>query len=320
MRIALAGSGQLAVSMLQPLLDSEHAVVAVLQDGRRTKGLQRTLAPLSDGLLMSAGGLSFLAARHGLPILWLDKMTEEELAPLRKLEPDLLLVGGFGIILKKPLLELPRVGCVNMHSSLLPRHRGPNPFCAVVLQGERESGVTFHVMDEGIDTGDIVDQSAFPLSPADTPYAVYEKACTLAADRVVDVMDKIAATGLHGLPQDPALASYDKKPTALDAHIRWQDTAVEIERRVRALASLQTTYFLHEGAKVYVTRAACSEAPGGAAPGTVVSNRPQVTVATGAGRLHILSAHTGGPVTIPWPPPWKRPAPGEVLGAAAAKE
>ncbi len=315
MRIALAGSGQLAVSMLHPLLDSAHEIVAVVQDGRRTKGIQRAIAPYADGLLMSSGGLAFLAARRGLPILWIDAMNEDELAPLRALEPEILLVGGFSVILRKDLLALPRLGCVNMHSSLLPRHRGPNPFYAVVRAGEQESGITFHVMDEGIDTGDILEQTAFPLSPTDTPYSVYEAACALAAERVVPVMNRIALEGLHGIPQDPALASYDKKPTEADALIQWETPAAAIERQVRALASLHPAYFLHEGKRVLVTRATWSPEPHGTRPGTVLANRPSVSVAAGDGRVTIVSAHLAGAVTLLWPAPWKRPETGIVLGA-----
>ena len=175
-----------------------------------------------------------IARRHGIPLFFIDKMTEDELAPLRALDPDLILVGGFAIILKKPILDLPKLGCVNTHSSLLPKHRGPNPFAAVLLAGDTETGVTFHVMDEAIDTGDIVAQ--FPIPVEDNWYALdlHRATSELAGEHVVEVLDKIEAEGLHGTPQDPALATYDKKLTTEQTAIDWAQPAADIVRLIRA--------------------------------------------------------------------------------------
>ena len=315
MRIALAGSGTLASSMFRPLLASHHEVVAIIQDGRRAKGFQRTIRPWSDALLITAGGLAFQAMRQGLPIVWIDKMDEEELAPLRALEPDIVLVGGFGIILREPLLSLPRLGCVNMHSSLLPKHRGPNPFCAVILAGETESGVTFHVMAEGIDTGDIIAQTAFTLSPEDTPHSVYAKSCELAGDCVVEVMDSIEQTGVHAKPQDHSLATYEKRPAESDAWIRWERPAVEIARQIRALNEIQTARFSCQHHTILVNKATADASPVNNRPGYVLQNRPHLAIATGEGVITILVAQAKGPLPLPWPLPWNRPAVGEQLSS-----
>ncbi len=314
MRIAVAGSGRLGVSVLAPLLESNHQIVALVCDGRRTRGFRRRLDPFVSGLFAGPHNFLGLATRRGIPLIWIDKMTPGELAPLAQLQPDILLVSGFAIILKKPILELPAIGCVNMHSSLLPRHRGPNPFCAVLRAGETESGVTFHVMEEGIDTGDILDQTPFPIGPKDTMYDAYNLACDTAAARVVEVMDRIAAEGLQGTPQDPAQASYDPKPTEDDSWIDWRAPAAEIDQLVRAMAPSPMPRFRWKDRIITVARSDFDPTPIDEAPGTVVRNKPIVKVATGQGTLTLRVAFMRRPFPWIFPAPWARPAPGERLG------
>lgn len=315
MRIAVAGSGRLGTSVLLPLLRSRHEVVAVVLDGRQTRGWRRGLYSLLARFFGGQHSILHQAAVHGLPKVWIDKMTEEELAPLAALSPDVLLVSGFAIILKPPLLRLPRVGCVNMHSSLLPKHRGPNPFCAAILQGETESGVTFHVMDEGIDTGAILDQTRFALGPRDTMFDVYGRACTIAGERVAAVMDAIEAQGLQGTPQDAAAATYDRKLVEADAWIDWGMRAEEIDRMVRAMSPNMMPRFRYRGRVVTVARTDFDAEPVSAAPGTVLRNRPPMRVATGAGTLILRVAFARRGVPFIFPAPWFRPKIGEVLSS-----
>ena len=313
MRIAIAGSGRLGLSLLMPLTASSHEVVALLQNGRKRPAHKTRLRKWGAALSKGANDLVRQARWLGLPILRIDTMSENELAPLRALKPDLVLVGGFGVILTKPLLELPRAGCVNVHSSLLPKHRGPNPFAAVILTGESESGVTFHIMDEGIDTGAILEQHRFALLPEYTVFAVYRRACETTAEHVVHVVDQMAREGLRGAPQDNAEATYDKRFTKEDARIRWDDSAERISRQVRALAPALAPHFEYRGRRVQVTRVQTDPSPAGAAPGTVLENRPHVTVATGQGSVRLVAAFVSAPVPWPWPALWSRPAVGEGL-------
>lgn len=314
MRIAVAGSGRLGTSVLAPLLESDHEIVALVGDGRRTRGFRRRLDPFVAGLFAGQHNFLGLGIRRGIPMVWIDKMTPEELAPLAKTQPDILLVSGFAIILKPPILELPRIGCVNMHSSLLPRHRGPNPFHAVLRANEEESGVSFHVMETGIDTGDILDQTPFPIEPEDAMYDAYNRACETAAERVVEVMDRIAAEGLVGTPQDPALASYDPKPTEDDSWIDWNDSAEAIDRLVRSMAPSPMPRFLFDGKTITVARTDFDPTPVEEAPGTVLKNRPVLKVATGLGTIVLRVAFVRRPLPWIFPAPWARPAVGDILG------
>ena len=313
MRIAIAGSGQLAFGLFRSLLESSHEVVALVQNGRLTRGWKRPL--LTGGSFVFAGASSNLglAMTNRIPIIWISRMDEVELAPLREIEPDILLVGGFGVILKAPLLSLPRVGCLNTHSSLLPKHRGPNPFSAVLMADERETGVTFHVMDEGIDTGNILEQHAFPIGEQDTALTVYYKACDLAGRRVVELMDRVEREGLRGTPQDESAAGYDAKLTGEDAYIDWGLPAREIERRARACKPFHVPRFRHHGRILYVTRMTWDGQPVDAAPGTVVGLKPNVGIATGCGTISILVAYSLRPVPWSWPSPWRHPALGDVV-------
>jgi methionyl-tRNA formyltransferase len=301
------------MSLIEPLHESQHEIVAILQDGRRTRGLRRTLDPWMARAVNSRMSPSAYALRQGLPLIWLDKMTPEELAPLAAAKPDILLVGGFGIIIKPPLLELPRIGCVNCHSSLLPKHRGPNPFAWCLLTGETRTGATFHVMDPGIDTGDILDQTAFDITKEDTTLSIYRRACDQTRMRVVDVMDQVERDGLRGTPQDATLATYEKAPTAKEALLDWRKPAEELDRIVRALMPSPAPRFQHKGQTVYVFRLYPCEKPVDAPPGVVLSRHAGVTVATGAGSVRITAAFLKRPFPWLWPAPWHAPQVGEQL-------
>lgn len=313
MRIAFAGTGRLGVELLSPLLESNHQVVALLQNGRLTKGYKRTLHPFVNGLFGASRTTMGMARKHGIPIFWIDKMNEEELAPLRALEPDLLLVGGFGIILKAPLLRIPKIGCVNTHSALLPRHRGPNPFTAVILANEPETGVTFHVMDEGIDTGNILEQIRVPVGPKATSSSVYRETSDVAGQHVLDLIDRIESEGLQGRPQDPSLATYEGKLTPADVCIDWTQSAEEIERLTRAAVPFLFPRFVCNGRLIYIGRCRYDSAPVDAEPGTILAVTPRVRIATGHGSLTILVGYAMTPFPWLWPAPWTRPAVGTVV-------
>lgn len=301
MRILIAGTGKLGVCVAEPLVKSRHQVIGILQNGRQTKGIRRFISPLFLGIFGGRDSILRLARKHRVPIFWIDKMNEEELKPLNELSPDLIITCGFGIIFKKPILTLPKIGCINVHSSLLPRHRGPNPFYAVIRQGETQSGVTFHIMDEGIDTGPIIEQHSFPILDTDTAYTVYCHASELARTMVLDVVNRIEQEGLHGQPQNPQIASYDPKPTIKDAIIRWDVPAIEIDRQIRALSQTILTRFKYKERTVFVTRVKVNNKEISAEPGTVLHPRFPAEIATTKGSITLLSAFTLSPIMWIWP-------------------
>lgn len=313
MRVALAGGGLLAGSLLSALLDSHHQVVALVQDGRKTRGIRRIVTPAIESMLVPSRCPTGLAKRNRIPIVYIDKMNEAELAPLRAIEPDLLLVGGFSIILKQPLLSLPRLGCLNAHSSLLPRHRGPNPFTAVLLAGESETGVTFHVMEEGIDTGDIVAQFAFPIAERDNASDVHQKSCDVAMTRVVEVIDQVERVGLRGTPQDPESATYDRNVKIENSFVDWKQDAKDIDRMVRALFPYVFARCRYRGSVIHLYRTSFNEAPTENEPGVVIQSRPRLKVATGRGSVTIEVAFRKKPIPWVWPPLLHPPKRGDRL-------
>lgn len=313
MRIALAGSGLLGATLYRALCESGHDIVAIVQDGRLTRGWKRRATPFAAQWLGGPNAMTGIARWYKIPIIWVDTMQEAELEPLRQLQPDLLLVGGFGIILKAPLLNLPAVGCVNVHSSLLPKHRGPNPFRAALLAGESETGVSFHVMTEGIDTGAILLQRAFDIGPRDTAFDIYRHSCKVAGTMLPEVLDRIEVSGLQGTPQDESIATYDKNLKEEDTWIDWRWTAEEIDRFIRALTPTPAPRILFRGRLIRVSRSEFDAEPVDAPPGVVLKNRPWVEVATGQGRVKLRVAFQKSPYPWIWPAPGNRPEVGEQL-------
>lgn len=315
MRIALAASGFLGANLFAAATQARHEIVAVLRNGRRNSGPFGWFDRLAETTFGDPSSVEAMARRRSLPIFSIDKMTDEELAPLRALRPDLVLVGGFSVIFKEPLLALPRIGCVNVHSSLLPLHRGPNPYCAVLLSNDSETGVTFHVMDMGIDTGDIIAQYALPIAPADTAGAIYNRTALLAAEHVGGVLTAIEKHGLVGRKQDSSKATYDKRMFPSDAVVDWKRPASDIERLIRAYYPSSTSpCFRFRGATVFLTGAQCDEKTADAPPGKVLEIAPRVSVATGRGILRITRAFSKGPIPWTWPSLWSRPRLGEIIG------
>ncbi len=313
MRIAIAGSGRLGWSLMAPLLESGHDVIAVLQDGRHTRGFMRRVVAAQSTTLASNTTMIGLAARNRIPVMWLDRLTDEALAPLRMIGPDLILVGGFGVIFKKIILALPKIGCANCHSSMLPKHRGPNPFAAIILQGDKQSGVTFHAMDEGIDTGNILAQYDYPVSDDDTTISIYNNACVLASEHVVEIMDRIERDGLHGTAQDHTAATYDKQIDRALAKIDWALPAIQIERIARVFKTASLARFRFHGRDILLSVIKADPTPVNAPPGTVLASGRWVRVATGAGFVDIVLAYKLRPVPWIWPTRWSRPRVGERL-------
>lgn len=313
MRIAFAGGGRLGTNILNALVASRHEVVAVVQNGRQTKGWRRRVYPWIGRFVGTSVSVTGIALRERIPIVWIDRMTDAELAPLRDLGIDLLLVGGFGIILKKPLLTLPRLGCLNCHSSLLPRNRGPNPFAGAILAGDEETGITFHVMEEGIDTGDIVRQFAVPIAPSDTAASLYISTSRIAGEEVVETLDAIEQDGLHGTPQDHDAATYLPKLKPTDYWIDWSKSAVEIDRLVRALYPFEMARFRWRGRTVYLARCTAQPYEGDLPPGTICEEGVRLSIATGEGAIRIDFAYTTRPVLFTWPPVLGRPRLGDAL-------
>lgn len=313
MRVLIAGSGRLGARVIEALENSDHEMVALVQNARGRTALGRALESSFARVLGGPTNAIYMAAQNRLPVVWIAGSTDADANRLRKFEPDVLLTCGFGIILKKPLLDLPKIAAVNCHSSLLPNHRGPAPYTAVILAGEKESGITFHVMDEGIDTGPILAQHSFVVEPDDDAIEVYKKSADLAGETVVELLDRIEKEGLHPVPQPPGDGSYEKKLSMEERILDWRRSAEYLHRKVRACYPFSVAYFRHRGRTIRVTRARFDPEPVDAQPGTVLKNKPFVEIATGHGTFTPLAPYHLAPYPFIWPAPWRRPRVGSML-------
>jgi methionyl-tRNA formyltransferase len=277
MRIAFMGTAELAGPCLEAVAKTPgHEVVAVVTQPDRPKG--RDLKPAPPPVKV-------VAERLGLPVQQPLKIREPAaIDALRAAQPDLILVFAYGQILPKSVLEIPRLGCINVHTSLLPRWRGAAPIQYAILHGDRETGVTTMYMDERMDTGDIILQRAQLIHADDTSATLHDRLAKLGADLLVETVGLIAAGKAPRAKQDEAKATYAKKLTKENGRIDWTRSAVEIERQVRAFNPWPSTYTHLGDLLLKIWKIEIVEGVSGK-PGEVL---PDFVVATGQSGLRIL--------------------------------
>jgi methionyl-tRNA formyltransferase len=237
-----------------------------------------------------------VAERLGLPVRQPLKIREPAaIDALRAAQPDLIAVVAYGQILPKSVLEIPRLGCINVHTSLLPRWRGAAPIQYAILHGDRETGVTTIYMDEHMDTGDIILQRAQLVHADDTSATLHDRLAKLGADLLVETVGLIAEGRAPRAKQDETHATYAKKLTKEDGRIDWTRSAVEIERQVRAFNPWPSAY-MHAGSLLLkVWKAEIVEGVSGN-PGEVLAD---FIVATGQGGLRILELQPANSKRMP---------------------
>lgn len=226
MRIAFAGTPDFAVPALKALLDSSHTVVGVLTQPDRPKGRGRQIA---------ASPVKETALAHGLPISQPQTLKDEVgRADLASWRPDVLVVVAYGLILPRAALALPRLGCLNIHASLLPRWRGAAPIQRAVLAGDPVSGVTIMLMDVGLDTGPMLLKKEVPITRTDNGGSLHDRLAAVGASAVLEALDGYSTGALAPVPQPTEGVTYAAKIDKAEALIDWSRDALEIERQVRA--------------------------------------------------------------------------------------
>jgi methionyl-tRNA formyltransferase len=225
MRVAFAGTPEFAVPSLQALMRSPHRVVGVLTQPDRPRGRGQALTP--SPVKVAASGLVPVNQPAAL-------RAEADRAQLAAWHPDVLVVVAYGLILPRDVLEIPRLGCVNVHASLLPRWRGAAPVERALLAGDETTGVTIMLMDEGLDTGPMLLQKSVAIGPQDTGGSLRERLADLGAALLLEALAGLAAGSLRPRPQPSAGATYARKLEKREAPIDWSRPAVQIERQIRA--------------------------------------------------------------------------------------
>lgn len=227
MRILFIGTGEIGVPVLRSLLNSqERQLVGVVTQPDKPAGReQRIEAPAIKAAL----------ADSALPILQPERIGREEtVAEIRALAPDIIVVIAYGQILPRSVLEIPRVACLNLHASLLPRYRGAAPVQAAIVAGDRESGITVMYMDEGLDTGDILLQSRLEIARDETGGSLHDRLGKIAPGALDEAITHLERGNAPRIPQDSSVATYAPKLKREDGRIDWTESAALIERKIRA--------------------------------------------------------------------------------------
>lgn len=225
-RIVFFGTPSFAVPTLEGLLRGPDKVVGVVTQPDRQKGRGRKVlfSPVKE-----------LALQNGLPPLQPEKANEEAFQKaLADLEPDLIVVVAYGQILPKSVLKIPKSGAVNVHASLLPEYRGAAPIAWAILNGEEVTGVTTMVMDEGMDTGDVLLQAEVPVSAEDTCRTLHDRLSSVGGKLLIETLERMKEEDIQPVPQDHSKATYAPPLKKEDGHIDWKREAEEIDRQVRA--------------------------------------------------------------------------------------
>ncbi len=226
MRIAFAGTPEFALPALRALTASGHEIVGVLTQPDRPRGRGRLVTP---------SPVKQAALAHGLPVSQPATLaTRESQAELRAWRPQLLVVVAYGLILPASVLELPRLGCLNIHASLLPRWRGAAPIQRAILAGDAETGVSIMQMDAGLDTGPVLLERRVAIDRTMTSGVLHERLAALGAEALLEALRQIESGAAHPRPQPVEGATYAPKIAKSEALIDWRMSALEIERQVRA--------------------------------------------------------------------------------------
>jgi methionyl-tRNA formyltransferase len=286
MSLVFAGTPEFAVPPLQRLLDSGYPVRAVYTQPDRPAGRGRVPTP---------SPVKQLALAHGIAVEQPSSFREPEtLQRLRKLQPDLLIVVAYGLLLPQAVLDIPRLGCVNIHASLLPRWRGAAPIQRAILAGDATTGVSLMRIEPKLDAGPVLREAACPILPGETAGELHDRLSLLGAELLLECLPDLLENRLPALIQDETRVTYAEKLSKAEAPIDWNRPAAQIERQVRAFNPWPVAETLFRGETLRLWRAEALPDAADAPPGTVRVRDKHAEVATGGGWLRLLEMQLPG--------------------------
>ena len=286
MRVVFMGTPAFAVPSLEALANSDHEVVGVVTQPDRPKGRGQAVVPCP---------VKELALAMGLPVSQPEKIKSPEfLRQLSEWKPDVIAVTAFGRILPKAILDLPPMGCVNVHGSLLPAYRGAAPIQWALMHGDSETGITTMLMDEGMDTGAVLLQQTVPIEPEETSLELGARLAQVGGALLVETLTRLAEQSVVSRAQDHARATLAPLLKKEDGVIDWTQSATEIANRIRGLSPWPGSHTFHHEHRLIIRkgRVDAQGGPGGSdgsQPGTILAVGPKsFWVETGEGRIEVL--------------------------------
>jgi len=238
LNIIFAGTPDFAAQHLQAILNSQHNVIAVYTQPDK---------PAGRGKKLQASPVKQLAEQNNIPVYQPKSLRKEETqSELKALNADVMVVVAYGLILPKAVLDAPRLGCLNVHGSILPRWRGAAPIQRSIWAGDAQTGVTIMQMDEGLDTGDMLHKVYCDILPTETSTSLYNKLAELAPSALIDVLDNLESGKFTAEKQDDRQSNYAEKLSKEEAQLDWSLPAMQLERNIRAFNPWPIAYFSTE--------------------------------------------------------------------------
>ncbi|MFB4322804.1 methionyl-tRNA formyltransferase [Priestia sp. BR_2] len=291
MNIVFMGTPAFAVPSLEMLIAEGYTIAAVVTQPDRPQGRKKVLTPTP---------VKEAALRHGIPVLQPQRLRNPEaVAELAEYKPDLIVTAAYGQILPKSVLDMPALGCLNVHGSLLPAYRGGAPIQRSIINGESVTGITLMYMAEGLDTGDMIARTEVPIEDDDTAGTMFEKLSQAGAELLRRELPRLVKGRVEAEPQDDLKATYAPNLTRDDEKIDWSRTSREIYDQIRGLVPYSGGFTLWNGEVFKVWAAAkpdsAQKPSGDAQPGTVLElHETGIVVKTGDGTLTLLTVQPSG--------------------------
>lgn len=280
LRIIFAGTPEIAATHLQALLEAKHDVVAVYSQPDRPSG---------RGKKLQASPVKTLALKYNLPVLQpVNFKNSDDVNALAAFNADIMVVVAYGLLLPINVLQVPRLGCINVHASLLPRWRGAAPIERAIEAGDATTGITIMQMDVGLDTGDMLHIVSIPISHNTTGDSLRHTMGEIGSEALLHTLELARQQQLKPITQNNALANYASKLTKEEAQLDWTLSAIKIDQKIRAFTSANVCYSLYKGERVKIWQASICDNTHNAKSGSILSiTKKGLIIACGEGAIII---------------------------------
>ena len=288
MKIVFAGTPEFAARHLQSLIDDgRHQIVAVYTQPDR---------PAGRGKKLQASPVKQLAEEQGLAINQPQSLRQtEQQTALSELDADLMVVVAYGLILPQQVLDIPRLGCINVHGSILPKWRGAAPIQRAIEAGDSETGITIMQMDAGLDTGPMLSITRCAIGDQDTSGVIYERLANLGGPALLQAIEQLETGSAQAMAQDDNLSSYASKIDKLEAQIDWSEAAMVIDRRIRAFNPFPCAFTSLEGQRIKIWCSTVESSDQAGQPGQIVrADNQGLLICCGQGSLLLTEIQLAG--------------------------